>query len=72
VLESYYTYRNITDGELKAYIGFYETELGQTEIEKTGEALTYTLKNWFDTFVERVIALAQAEAQKRKMQQSTF
>jgi len=69
VLESYYTYRNITDAELAAYIGFYETDLGQTEIEKTGEALTYTLKNWFDTFVERVIARAQAEAQKRKAQQ---
>lgn len=72
VLESYYTYRNITDAELAAYIGFYETELGQTEIEKTGEALIYTLKNWFDGFVERVIARAQAEAQKRKAQQMAF
>ena len=65
ILSSYYTYRNITDDELRSYIKFYESELGQREIDITGAALSNVLKLWFDDVARKLILFAKEESEKR-------
>ncbi len=47
ILMSFYTYRNISDDELKEYIRFYQTPLGQQEVEITSNAIRHFLAEWF-------------------------
>lgn len=54
-LSSYYTYRNISDEELRQYIAFYKGETGKREIEITGGALVYVLGNWFSEVGQRLV-----------------
>lgn len=64
ILSSFYTYRNISNDELRVYIKFYESELGQKEIKITGAALGHVLKQWFDDIGIKLITMAKEESEK--------
>jgi len=66
ILTSYYSYRNITNDELKEYIAFYKTAAGQKEVEITGSALAHVLNQWFVSAADKIIAYAKSESEKCK------
>lgn len=66
ILSSFYSYRNLSNDELKEYIAFYKTEAGQKEIEITGSALSHVLNLWFATAADKIFAYAKAESEKCK------
>jgi hypothetical protein len=61
IMTSFFTYRNLSDEELQKYIGFYNTPLGQKEIEITGKALSTVLKQWFINVSEELLNPAQKD-----------
>jgi len=66
ILSSYYTYRNLSNDELKEYIAFYKTKTGQKEIEITGSALSHLLNQWFAVAADKILAYAKTESEKCK------
>jgi hypothetical protein len=66
ILSSFYTYRNITNDELKKYMQFYVSDTGKKEIEITGKALGHVLKEWIADVGAKIMVLAKEEAEKQK------
>lgn len=62
ILSSFYTYRNISNRELTRYIHFYASETGQKEIQVTGNALGYVLRQWFSEVSRNLILLHKGKA----------
>lgn len=58
ILTSFYSYRNISDGELAQYIEFYKSDTGKTEIDVSSKAFTHVLKQWAAIVGEKITALA--------------
>lgn len=63
ILSSFYSYRNISNEELGKYIDFYKSNVGKKEIEVTGNAFAFVLKQWFVNVGEKIITLAKKESE---------
>jgi hypothetical protein len=63
IMTSFYTYRNISDSDLRDYIRFYKSPTGQKEIDITGKALSSVLKQWFFNIGQSLLKPRQEEKQ---------
>ena len=51
-----YSYRNITDKELKEYTAFYKTDIGKKENQAKGKGFAQAIKTSFSNLQEKIVA----------------
>lgn len=68
ILESFYTYRAVSDEELKTYIQFYASPLGQKELDITGKGIAYVLRLWFSDVAKELVKMVEEERRKEQGQ----